>query len=518
MSAAAPSPNNASPAPLGERRTAILVVHGMGSQRPTDTVRGVIAALNPEGGKFWVTPDRASTANLDLPVFTTGSGKAERRVDLHELYWAHLMADTHWNAVLLWLFECVKKGPHGLRWDLRAVWFLLTPILVSTVWSGCIIAVQLGLWATGRPSAGCVWDAVLPLLACAIITLVGMGRNGLIALAGVALVFEAIAGIAAAWSGLLPFRAGDAASLAAAFGFLAFFIGVNTWFLPAFIGDVARYYRDAPENVAVRRETRRLAVEAIRRLNCDVRYDRVIVVGHSLGTVIAYDALRAYWAMVCRDFRPVSYSGAFKTQDEVGVGQTATGQAPCSGGGPTVMNPEARKAWRQRSRDVLNALSPGLGWWITDFVTLASPLAHSAYLLAAPDSEPGAFDRMRCERELPQCPAWRRGTDGTMTFVDPRTNQRRFHHAALFALTRWTNLYFESRPILRGDMFAGPLALNYGQGIEDVPVSFDGKLPVIGHSKHWSLENGAASSHLVDLREAIDLEDGSLISQRAVRP
>ena len=38
-------------------------------------------------------------------------------------------------------------------------------------------------------------------------------------------------------------------------------------------------------------------------------YDRIVVVAHSLGTVVAYDMLRAYYSRVCDDLPPVDQLG-----------------------------------------------------------------------------------------------------------------------------------------------------------------------------------------------------------------
>jgi hypothetical protein len=44
------------------------------------------------------------------------------------------------------------------------------------------------------------------------------------------------------------------------------------------------------------------------------------------------------------------------------------------------------------------------------------------------------------------------------------------HHAAPFAVTRWTNLYFPARRGLFGDIIGGPVAPVFGAGVKDVAV------------------------------------------------
>ena len=96
------------------------------------------------------------------------------------------------------------------------------------------------------------------------------------------------------------FRLGDWTSVWVAAGFAAFYAGLNASLLETVLGDVGRYFRASPANIAVRWATRRLGVETLERLHADDRYDRIVVVAHSLGSVIAYDVLRAFWARYCR--------------------------------------------------------------------------------------------------------------------------------------------------------------------------------------------------------------------------
>jgi hypothetical protein len=69
-----------------------------------------------------------------------------------------------------------------------------------------------------------------------------------------------------------------------------------------YLGDAARYFRNSPANVAVRRAIRKEAVETLERLHTSGLYDRIIIVAHSLGCVVSYDMLRAYFSRVSREF------------------------------------------------------------------------------------------------------------------------------------------------------------------------------------------------------------------------
>src|SRR6185503_14291195 len=87
------------------------------------------------------------------------------------------------------------------------------------------------------------------------------------------------------------------------------------WFVrPVFlgwIGDAARYFGHSPTNPVERQEIRAQGIRILKRLHDRKvtnltspgdpprnEYDRIVVVGHSLGSVVAYDILTHYWADV----------------------------------------------------------------------------------------------------------------------------------------------------------------------------------------------------------------------------
>ena len=62
----------------------------------------------------------------------------------------------------------------------------------------------------------------------------------------------------------------------------------------AYLGDAARYLSN-PQNVMVREQIRADGVDLLRALHNQGDYERIIVVGHSLGSVIAYDIVGYLW-------------------------------------------------------------------------------------------------------------------------------------------------------------------------------------------------------------------------------
>jgi hypothetical protein len=113
------------------KRTAVLVIHGIGSQRALETVRGVMRGVwldddNPsdKGKRVWTHPEKDGS-DIDLSVMTTSTvpdSHDGRYVDFHELYWAHLMSETKAIAVLLWLYELCRKGPI-MKPGINGIWW-----------------------------------------------------------------------------------------------------------------------------------------------------------------------------------------------------------------------------------------------------------------------------------------------------------------------------------------------------------------------------------------------------------
>jgi hypothetical protein len=129
-------------------RTAMLVVHGMGKQRPLETVRGIVDAVWSTNGeeavspnKIWIVPERLGI-DIDLSVITTSNVPGtNRRVDFHELYWSHLMSETRTIAVLLWLFELARKGPSFK--NMNELWWSVAIFLELIIFSVTLLTLLI---------------------------------------------------------------------------------------------------------------------------------------------------------------------------------------------------------------------------------------------------------------------------------------------------------------------------------------------------------------------------------------
>ena len=153
-------------------------------------------------------------------------------------------------------------------------------------------------------------------------------------------------------------------------------------------------------------------------------------------------------------------------------------------------------------------------WLVSDFITLGSPLTHAYYLMCDGKTEAALvndFRRRVKQREFPICPPEKQDSDGVLSFANKVSGKTEFHHAAMFGLTRWTNLYFPRVQLFWGDAIGGPLADIFGRYIKDIPVSTlaSRTAAFFIHTSYWKISGpmGRNSPQIVALRREVNLED-----------
>ena len=433
-------------APLSGKQ-AVVLIHGIGEQRPMDTLRAFVdavwvrdAAIHDRfsGHDVWSKPDNVSR-NFELRRLTTPRNIADRQTDFFEFYWAHLMQGTSYGHVFAWARTLLVRPPGTVPRQLRAVyWLILILLLAATGLLGFAIA---------------RWGAkVTPLLPW-------------FSLLGSLLVLPAVAFV-----------------------------------LLRVVGDAARYLHVAPANIQARHQIRAAGVALLEELHDPLRgYDRIVIVGHSLGSVIGYDMLTSAWV----DFHHRHEGNAGSMEALEALEALARSERPAI---------EAVQAAQRRYLEELN--TNGNPWRVTDFITVGSPLAHAAILLASDAAE---LRRKQEDREFPRClpelETLRRDNVEVQRFsyeadrADP--NRYRIpHHAAVFAPTRWTNLYFPCRAIVRGDLIGGPVNGILGDHIRDLPVATRERRGWLAHTQYWHPSRGSYEApHILALREVLDLTD-----------
>jgi hypothetical protein len=356
------------------------------------------------------------------------------------------------------------------------------------------------------------------------------------------------------------------------------------------VGDAATYLYPCPETYQARENIRQagarllLELHAAREAGPDpdrasLKYERIIVVGHSLGSLIGYDILQ--YAFAHRNqygniedilHQPsLRIGGAVPDLRKLGfvtvpdgpelsavanIGRDLWRQEQDLAGADLVKAFDCRTGirgigrrrtgeYRKAQRALFSSLvrqvqaegetgqrggtGKTLDWRVSDFVTIGSPLTYAAFLLAPnvlplkdspselenknlaqrrerPESDwpiNGWLERQKAGGVLPTCPP--RGyyeDDNKDNKKTPRyfvasvgTHDERsavLLNSALFALTRWTNLYVPSNGrFLFGDLLSGPLGPVFGLGISDRPLdpmAFSWRWPLrrFAHTRYWS--------------------------------
>ena len=133
-------------------RQAVVLIHGIGEQRPMETLRGFVSAFLKDG-TYHSKPDMLSDTyelrRLKLrklvsndPAKSTNPDWPE--TDFYEYYWAHQMYGTTIAHVMSWLYRVMVQGigvlrSHDdrvhprLRWLVPLVWLSVGAIALSCI-------------------------------------------------------------------------------------------------------------------------------------------------------------------------------------------------------------------------------------------------------------------------------------------------------------------------------------------------------------------------------------------------
>ena len=424
-------------------KQAVLLIHGIGEQKPMESLRSFVDAVwttasglhkdYPGASTHWSKPYKLSNT-FELRRLTTPENKAGIRTDFFELYWAHLMHGNKLRHVVAW------TGSLLLRWPWKV-------------------------------------PAHLQLVYCVLLGLIGIGLF---------FAYEAIVSdqpLLRTWQSsvvsivVLPVIASILANIA---------------------GDAARYLHPAPTNVQRRNEIRAIGVNVLRSLHEQNRnYERIVVVGHSLGSVIGFDILYHAWMDFNRDAKDTKNPKMEKLNNLEEIARDIADSK----------NQRTINEVQSAQHAYFDELVSNRGRWrVTDFVTLGSPLAHAEILLARDRND---LQNKIKSREISTClPALetsRHQSPKRLFSYPPDKDVRIPHHAAVFGPTRWTNLYFPCRFIVWGDMIGGELNCVFGKGVKDQPVNTEKRLGFLSHTLYWSL--GGKNKHIEALRSALDLLD-----------
>jgi len=234
-------------------------------------------------------------------------------------------------------------------------------------------------------------------------------------------------------------------------------------FLVNIMGGSARYLNNHPQNNAACHAIRQSGVKLLDALHKTNRYDRIFIIAHSLGSVVAYDILRQYWGHV-------SQAGCTADASRLEMARSLADQVRERDADGPIEN------WRAAQSAVFDSLPTS--WCVSDFITLGSPLSHGRLLLEGSANAPHLSDRFSCQRDL----------TGSILACPPVARDRDpagLDEAELFLAVRWTNLFFDD-DMVGGNVARDSEGLLFGNGIKDMEFSSkEFAAPGLSHNSYW---------------------------------
>lgn len=480
-------------------RQAVVVIHGMGEQLPLDTLTRFIdtaLAPDPAGHRRYYSRPESVTGSFEsrrflAPPLTVNGEQQHAHTEFFEYHWADKMQgnrlDDLWPTTRRILLQPPTRVPSGLK----GLWVLAWLLILGAAWM-----VAFGPWRDVLVGEGDVAQR-----------LVGAVVSGGLTAAVVSYVIAR----------LLP-----------------------RWLTASFV-DVVRYLDTSPRSYAARREIRKGLVELLQALHkpAGPRYDRIIVVAHSLGGYLAYDAIAYLWgltnaATVHDGVTRPDLDGLRELEEAASALPQAAG-AVGDDAGVTAYQQAQRRLWKGNR-------AQGNPWLITDLVTCGTPMYFADQLMRGKGGR--SFAARIERRELPTCPPHNEENDannlhGTARFFswEKRTwetyrgrrklvKRRVLYEGAPFAVVRWTNMFFPVRWGLFGDWFGGPLAPLFGPGIRDVALTGNTRgrpgttwlrhrrAPALAHAYYFAFPDDDSSDAVATwIRRGLDLASSSWVGE-----
>jgi len=422
-----------------KERQAIILIHGIGEQRPIKTLRAFVESVaeqlkknkqaKQEDTLFWDKPDPAS-GNYETRKMTMRGGRNHPTADFYEFYWAHHMRNTNWSHIQDWLQRVVFRVPKNVSKRLLPVflfiWFLIIAVACSVLFYIFKHGVNDFAAKTTAISSGIVATIVL---------------------------------------------------------------GGVSKFLFNYLGDAGRYLDPSPENISERQAIREEGIKLLKNIHESGKYQRVIIVGHSLGSVIAYDLVKFLWNDYYKSFDLQKYAKLYQSADKQVFDDVDSSEDAGKNLDGTTQTIDTFQNAQEKSYEYLKAI--GNKWLITDLVTIGSPLTHAGHLFVQED---GLFTKLKEQREYPTCPPHFQQSEKTNIIKSKLFNiagighplvMRHFNHSSPFAVTKWTNIYYSS------DFVGGPLKEAFGAGIKDIEVKTKNWFLFYpkGHTEYWNFNN-----------------------------
>lgn len=426
-------------------RTAVVIVHGMGEQLPLDTLNGFVRTALPRvnGERVYFSRPERITDSYEArrhlaylqrkPDGTVLYGQTE----FLEYHWSYLMTGNKLADLLPTLRRILLRKPSTVPYGIKVLWWIVWTLIVL------VLAVAIAIIFRGHTLAGL---AALLLGQGIVVTIV-----------------------------------------------LQLFNRASNVVTRSFV-DVVRYLDRSPRSYEVRRAIRKGMVDLLTALHSKKRYSRIVIVAHSLGAYIAYDAISYLWPQMCKlhcgplSDGPMQPLAGLKELEKAAVivdGHPAIGLDERQRDELDDFRVKQFRLWRGIRKQ-------GNPWLITDFLSVGTPMYFADLLYTRNRQE---FTTLVKKAELPVCPP--RSEQQTVDGPDKPVGNYGFNnlgrevlaHGAAFAVVRWTNLFFPAERSWYGDWFGGGLRPLFGKGVLDRPL--EGNLPGrrtpgLAHSKYFS--------------------------------
>jgi hypothetical protein len=449
-----------------KKRQAIVIIHGIGNQFPMDTTREFVENIKKDTDILYSSPDREAnyfeTRRLSL---------SNRKTDFYEFYWANLITEPSLSDLYSWVFRLlfIKKPSPRVMLLVVGIRFFCVLLLLSFIYT---FYQDLQTFAD---SSYQFWP-------------VPFTDSGLFAL----------------------------------FTFLAFkfLIPMVHTKVSQTVGDAFKYLTPSPSNIESRYRIRKKGISLLKNLhekkdaNGNPLYDRIVLLGHSLGSVIAYDLITHLWHDYRYNYEPESLPVVQPILDELSqlINQHHQDQSAHLGSAIEFPLIQFRELQRKLFKEIKSIKNP---WLISDFISVGSPLCHGDLILAKNYKD---FVKKTNYREFPLCPpkievkqdpATRsiiKDYENSISFSKdiavfddetPKSPMRVINHSSQFAFIKWTNIYFSN------DYVGGDLGYYFGAGIQNIRLVPEGgwakrKLPIFSHTSYWSKGQDVSKKRILE--------------------
>lgn len=393
-------------------KTAIVVIHGMGNQYPMETITDFVDNLfKKEENK-----DNNPKSIYSAPERITGSFDQRKLIGFHnnvqydcyEYYWAHLIKEPSVSDTISWMYKLIWKKEPSERLNKY-----ISIIRMSSIGLLLLISIIIFFY---------YW------------------------------LFTWIISCCPLWSHLFFFIV----------SVVAFYKLRNIFrLLTQSFGDVIRYTVPHPSNIEGRQKISNNAVEFLTNLH-DKDYSRIVIVGHSLGSIIAYEMLINTFGHLNKLFKNVE---RIEEKDKE----------------------ELLEVSREESFNKMQFM--GWKWKVSDFITCGSPLCHAEMILTKNK------DLFKNKKELGEYPVSEPIQDSRKLFyLNKKTKKYIPTHYSVFKYVEWNNIHFEN------DIIGGKLRALFGQDIHDhppiKPKTF--KRILASHTQYWNKKQEEKSFKIIE--------------------